>query len=71
MKLKKQKGAKNFNLNGVKLEVSQVSDKARKQIEALGGSVKTIYYNRVYLRYLLKVQRNKQERNEMKMKRNE
>jgi hypothetical protein len=39
----------------VKIEVSQASSKARKKLEELGGSVKTIFYNRVALRYLLKV----------------
>jgi hypothetical protein len=37
------------------LQVSAVTDGARRAIEAAGGSVTTVYYNRLGLRALLKV----------------
>jgi len=46
------RGESTWNLP-VNIEVSQVTSTAREVIEKAGGSVKTIYYNRVGLRYLL------------------
>lgn len=37
------------------LQVSAVSEQARQAVEAAGGSVTTVYYNRLGLRALLKV----------------
>lgn len=37
-----------------RLQVSQVSESARAAIEAAGGSVATVYYNKLGLRALLK-----------------
>lgn len=45
------KGADTFSWN-VKLEVSQVSEKARTAIEKAGGEVTTVYYNTLGLRAL-------------------
>ena len=44
----------------VDIEVSQASGKAIDQIEANGGKIKLVYYNRVGLRYLLKPEKFKQ-----------
>ena len=43
-----------FALQGLKLEVSRVSEAARAQLEALGGEVTTVHYSRLGLRALLK-----------------
>lgn len=47
-------GAQQFDIP-VHLEVSAVSEKAAEAIRRAGGSVKRVYYDRVGLRYLLKV----------------
>ena len=51
------RGAQGFAasaLAGVNLEVSRVSASAREAIEAAGGKVTTVHYNRLTLRALLK-----------------
>lgn len=51
------RGATSFaasGLTGVSLEVSRVSESARTALEAAGGSVTTVHYNRLGLRALLK-----------------
>ena len=54
---------KNINIPDGTLKKEKVQDyciQYEKKIESLGGSVKTIYNNRVALRYLLKVKKRKQ-----------
>lgn len=48
------KGKEGFGLDNVKLEVSQVSEAARKAVETRGGSVTKVYYNQLALRALTK-----------------
>ena len=38
----------------LRLEVSDASESAKKAVEAVGGEVKLVWYNRLGLRYLLK-----------------
>lgn len=48
------KGADTFTAQGVRLEVSRASAAARAAVEANGGTVTTVYYNRLGLRALFK-----------------
>ena len=48
------KGKEEFELDNLKLEVSQVSEAARRAIESRGGKVTTVYYNKLALRALTK-----------------
>lgn len=45
------KGAEDFDIP-VHLQVSQASESARKVVEAAGGSVTTVYYNKLGMRAL-------------------
>lgn len=48
------RGAKGFAASGLQLEVSRTSALARAAVEAAGGSVTTVHYNRLSLRALMK-----------------
>ena len=48
------KGEEDFVLSNIKLEVSQVSKAAKKAVEQRGGSVTTVYYNKLAMRALTK-----------------